>query len=135
MANDKLENLFEEFLLMYKVVNRRNIIEILQRELNTEQLIEIYQKSDGEKSTREVAAVLKNKCSHSTIARLKNRYLTTEQRKKMYDLFDGTKSLKEIGEEVNTSSEAVRLFAVSLEKAGLIEYVSNTKAKCPKRLF
>lgn len=53
----------------------------------------------------------------------------------MYDLFDGTKSLKEIGEEVNTSSEAVRLFAVSLEKAGLIEYVSNTKAKCPKRLF
>ena len=66
---------------------------------------------------------------------IKNRYLTTEQRKKMYDLFDGTKSLKEIGEEVNTSSEAVRLFAVSLEKAGLIEYVSNTKANCPKRLF
>ena len=66
---------------------------------------------------------------------IKNRYLTTEQRKKMYDLFDGTKSLKEIGEEVNTSSEAVRLFAVSLEKAGLIEYVSNTKAKRPKRLF
>ena len=66
---------------------------------------------------------------------IKNRYLTTEQRKKMYDLFDGTKSLKEIGAEVNTSSEAVRLFAVSLEKAGLIEYVSNTKAKCPKRLF
>ena len=66
---------------------------------------------------------------------IKNRYLTTEQRKKMYDLFDGTKSLIEIGEEVNTSSEAVRLFAVSLEKAGLIEYVSNTKAKCPKRLF
>lgn len=66
---------------------------------------------------------------------IKNRYLTTEQRKKMYDLFDGTKSLKEIGEEVNTSSEAVRLFAVSLEKAGLIEYVSNTRAKCPKRLF
>lgn len=66
---------------------------------------------------------------------IKNQYLTTEQRKKMYDLFDGTKSLKEIGEEVNTSSEAVRLFAVSLEKAGLIEYVSNAKAKCPKRLF
>ena len=66
---------------------------------------------------------------------IKNRYLTTEQRKKMYDLFDGTKSLKEIGEEVNTSSEAVRLFAVSLEKAGSTEYVSNTKEKCPKRLF
>lgn len=66
---------------------------------------------------------------------IKNQYLTTEQRKKMYDLFDGTKSLKEIGEEVKTSSEAVRLFAVSLEKAGLIEYVLNNKAKCPKRLF
>ena len=68
---------------------------------------------------------------------IKNRYLTTEQRKKMYDLFhkEITLVLKEIGEEVNTSSEAVRLFAVSLEKAGLIEYVSNTKAKCPKRLF
>lgn len=66
---------------------------------------------------------------------ISNRYLTTEQRKKMYDLFDGTKSLKEIATEVNTSSEAVRLFAVSLEKAGLIEYIYNSKAKCPKRLF
>lgn len=53
----------------------------------------------------------------------------------MYDLFDGTKSLKEIATEVNTSSEAVRLFAVSLEKAWLIEYIYNSKAKCPKRLF
>jgi predicted ArsR family transcriptional regulator len=66
---------------------------------------------------------------------IKNKYLTTEQRQKMYDLFDGTKSLKDIGEEVNTSSEAVRLFAVSLEKAGLIEYVIESKVKCPKRLF
>ena len=66
---------------------------------------------------------------------IRSKFLTTEQRQKMYDLFDGTKSLKEIGEEVNTSSEAVRLFAVSLEKAGLLEYVVNSKAKCPKRLF
>ncbi len=66
---------------------------------------------------------------------IRSKYLTTDQRQKMYDLFDGTKSLKEIGEEVNTSSEAVRLFAVSLEKAGLLEYVVNSKAKCPKRLF
>lgn len=43
MANDKLENLFEEFLLMYKVVNRRNIIEILQRELNTDVSFRINQ--------------------------------------------------------------------------------------------
>lgn len=66
---------------------------------------------------------------------IKRKYLTTEQRQKMYDLFDGTRSLKEIGDEVKTSSEAVRLFAVSLEKAGLLEYVTNTKSKCPKRMF
>ena len=66
---------------------------------------------------------------------IKSKYLTTEQRQKMYDLFDGTKSLKEIGDEVGTSSEAVRLFAVSLEKAGLIEYVVSGKSKFPKRLF
>ncbi len=66
---------------------------------------------------------------------IKNKYLTTDQRQKMYDLFDGTKSLKEISDEVGTSSEAVRLFAVSLEKAGLLEYVVSSKLKFPKRLF
>lgn len=66
---------------------------------------------------------------------VKSKYLTTAQRQKMYDLFDGIKSLKEISDEVGTSSEAVRLFAVSLEKAGLIEYVVSSKTKCPKRLF
>ena len=66
---------------------------------------------------------------------LRTKYLTTEQRQKMYDLFDGAKTLKEISVEVGTSSEAVRLFAVSLEKAGLLEYVVNAKSKCPKRLF
>ena len=66
---------------------------------------------------------------------IKVKYLTTEQRQKMYDLFDGTKTLKEIGEEIGTSSEAVRLFAVSLEKVGLIEYVIANKSKCPKRIF
>lgn len=66
---------------------------------------------------------------------IKTKYLTTDQRQKMYDLFDGTKTLKEISAEVGTSSEAVRLFAVSLEKAGLLEYVVSAKSKCPKRLF
>lgn len=74
MANDKLENMFEEFLLMYKVVNRQKIVDILKEELNTEQLIEIYQKSDGERSTRDISTVLKNKCSHSTIARFWNKW-------------------------------------------------------------
>ena len=66
---------------------------------------------------------------------IKTKYLSTEQRQKMYDMFDGTRTLKEIGMEVGTSSEAVRLFAVSLEKAGLLEYVICAKSKCPKRLF
>lgn len=66
---------------------------------------------------------------------IKTKYLTTDQRQKMYDPFDGTKTLKEISAEVGTSSEAVRLFAVSLEKAGLLEYVVSAKSKCPKRLF
>ncbi len=66
---------------------------------------------------------------------IRSKYLTTEQRQKMYDLFDGSLSLKEIGEVVGTSSEAVRLFAVSLEKAGLLEYVTTSKTKFPKRLF
>jgi len=66
---------------------------------------------------------------------VKSKYLTTLQRQQMYDLFDGTRSLKEIGEEINLTSEAVRLFAVTLEKAGLIEYVTTSKVKCPKRLF
>lgn len=66
---------------------------------------------------------------------VKAKYLTTEQRQKMYDSFDGTKTLKEISEEAGTSSEAVRQFAVSLEKSGLLEYVVIGKYKCPKRLF
>lgn len=74
MTDDRLIDLVEEFLLLYKVVNRKNIIDILRSELNTDQLIEIYQKSDGGKSTREVSVILKNKCSHSTIARLWNKW-------------------------------------------------------------
>ena len=70
MEDSKLEALFEEFLLIYKVVNRKNIIDVLRSELNTEQLIEIYQYSNGERSTREVSAALKNKCCHSTVARI-----------------------------------------------------------------
>lgn len=74
MSERKLEELFEEFMLIYKVVNRDKLINVLRAELSTEQLIEIYQCSDGEKSTREVSAAIKNKCSHSTIARLWNKW-------------------------------------------------------------
>lgn len=74
MADNKLTTMFEEFLMLYKVVNRRTIIEILRAELRTEQLIEIYQLTDGDKSTRELSGMLKNKCSHVTVATLWNKW-------------------------------------------------------------
>ena len=84
---------------------------------------------------RKMLTVLSQESLEEFNKKIKKDYLTTDQRQKMYDLFDGTRSLKEISEEVKTTSEAVRLFAVSLEKAGLLGYVVNTKSKCPKRLF
>lgn len=74
MADEKLTNLFEEFLLLYKVINRPKIIDLLRAELKTEQAIEVYQLTDGEKSTRELAGMLKNKCSHVTVASLWNKW-------------------------------------------------------------
>ena len=74
MEMDKMEKMFEEFLLLYKVVNRKNIVDTLRAELNSEQLIEIYQLSNGERSTREIAALAKNKCAHSKVARLWNQW-------------------------------------------------------------
>lgn len=74
MVDDKLTNLIEEFLLLYKVINRPKIIDLLRAELKTQQLIEVYQLTDGEKSTRELAGMLKNKCSHSTVAFLWNKW-------------------------------------------------------------
>ena len=74
MADDRLVNLFEEFLTLYKVMNRRHIIDKLRNELKTEQLLEIYQLTDGEKSTRELAGLLKNKCSHATVASTWNKW-------------------------------------------------------------
>ena len=68
MDNEKLTLLFEEFLAVYKLINRKSIADILKSELNNVQLIEIYQMTDGTKSTREIASSLKNKCSHGTVA-------------------------------------------------------------------
>lgn len=74
MENDRLVNLFEEFLTIYKFVNRKTIIEMLNKELNDEQLIEIYMLSDGNKSTREIVSLLKDKCSHVKVANLWNKW-------------------------------------------------------------
>lgn len=67
---DKLTKMFEEFLNLYKFVNKRTIIDTLQSELSTNQLKEIYSLTDGEHSTREIAGLITQKCGHATIARL-----------------------------------------------------------------
>lgn len=67
---------------------------------------------------------------------IERKYLTTDQRHQMYALFDGDNSYKTIAETVKVSSEAVRLFAVQLEQAGLVEMIEiNAKSKNPKRIF
>lgn len=67
--------------------------------------------------------------------KISKMYLTTEARKKMYDLFDGVHTYKDISEIAGVSAEAVRQFAVSLEKAGIIGYVLDGKNRQPKRIF
>jgi len=74
MVDETLINLVKEFLTLYKVINRKTILEILHTELKNEQLIEIYQLTDGEKSSRELAGILKNKCSHATVVNLWNKW-------------------------------------------------------------
>lgn len=74
MNNNRLEELMEEFLLLYKFVNKQSIAEKLSNELTSKQYIEIYEKTDGEHSTREVAASLSEKCSHSKVAVLWNKW-------------------------------------------------------------
>lgn len=67
---EKLTNMFEEFLTLYKFVNKRTIIDTLQSELNSNHLQEIYRLTDGEHSTRDIAGLITQKCGHTTIARI-----------------------------------------------------------------
>lgn len=70
MDNNDLIKMFEEFLNLYKFVNKKAIIDTLKTELNTNQLIEIYQLTDGQHSTRDIATMISQKCAHVTIARI-----------------------------------------------------------------
>lgn len=67
---EKLSSVFEEFLTLYKFVNKNTIVTTLQSELNSKQLIEIYRLTDGEHSTRDIANLITEKCGHDKIARL-----------------------------------------------------------------
>jgi hypothetical protein len=66
---------------------------------------------------------------------IERTYLTTDQRKQMYDMFDGENSYKTIADTVKVSSEAVRKFAIQLEKVGVVEFVEKAKSRNPKRVF
>lgn len=71
---EKLTNLFAEFLNIYKFVNKKTIADMLKAELDKQQLLEIYQLTDGVNSTRDVAAKLTQKCAHATIANIWKRW-------------------------------------------------------------
>ena len=74
---DNLENLtkmFAEFLTIYKFVNKKTIADMLSAELNKPQLFEIYQLTDGNNSTRDIAAKLTQKCTHVTVSNTWKRW-------------------------------------------------------------
>ena len=67
---ESLTNMFAEFLTIYKFVNKNTIADMLANELNKTQLLEIYQLTDGNNSTRDIAAKLTQKCTHVTVANI-----------------------------------------------------------------
>lgn len=71
---EKLTDMFEEFLTLYKFVNKKTIADMLTTELNKPQLIEIYRFTDGEHSTRDIANMVTQKCTHATIANIWKRW-------------------------------------------------------------
>lgn len=85
---------------------------------------------------RKLLTILSQDKLQSFNENIEKTYLTTDQRRQMYDMFDGDNSYKVIADTVKVSSEAVRKFAIQLEKVGLIEFVAlNCKAKNAKRIF
>ena len=71
---ENLTNMFAEFLTIYKLVNKKTIADMLLAELNKAQLFEIYQLTDGNNSTRDIASKLTQKCAHVTIANIWKRW-------------------------------------------------------------
>ncbi len=67
---EEMTDMFAEFLTIYKFVNKKTIADMLNIELDNQQKVEIYQLSDGEHSTRDIASQVAQKCGHNTVARL-----------------------------------------------------------------
>ena len=64
--NRELNDMFADFLNIYKLVNRETIIKTLQKELCGEKAIKIYSMTNGENSIREIGSAVgcsKNKVS------------------------------------------------------------------------
>ena len=70
-GSDKEGNPIDEHITKESL---EQIADKLNAELSSKQFIEIYEKTDGEHSTREIAAALTEKCSHSKIALLWNKW-------------------------------------------------------------
>lgn len=66
--NKELNEMFAEFLQIYKFVNRDNIIQTLQKELYDEKTIKIYSMTNGENTVRDIKAAVGG--STSTISSL-----------------------------------------------------------------
>ena len=66
-ALDALAKDFNEFMMLYKFINRPKLIKILSEELFDTQRISIYELSDGVNSAREISNKLKNTTSHVTV--------------------------------------------------------------------
>ena len=69
---DTLEDMFSDFLKIYKCINRPKLIEILATELNDTTKLGIYQLSNGENTARYIGD--KVKISHTTVTRYWNQW-------------------------------------------------------------
>lgn len=65
--NNRLEELFSEFLKIYKFMNHAQIIEALNAELGDDTKKKIYELSDGNRSTRDIQKILSSGASPATI--------------------------------------------------------------------
>jgi|SRR2546427_1020093 len=67
--------------------------------------------------------------------RVESEFLTSDQRKRMYQEFNGAQSYEDVARKVKVTAEAVRVFAVALEQAGLLVLAKQGSKTCPKRIL
>jgi hypothetical protein len=67
--------------------------------------------------------------------RLNEEFLTSSQRKRMYLQFDGLQPYDTIAGKAGVTAEAVRQFAVTLERVGLVTFEKQGGKTCPRRIL